>query len=1393
MHLPDASPAPALGKSISTTMTLREGSNRQDVLGRFVPAHLARLLAQDPDAPRVSSMEIPSAALMFADIKGYTALTESYSELGPDGIEQLRTILNQFFGQIESVIEAWGGDIVSFIGDSALVLWSASEERSAETTQHLAVCCACDLQRAIDQAGRIHDTPFRMRVALVAGMVHLVTVGGIDRRWQCVVTGPPLADITTLISLADPGDVIMSRSMRDQLADRVVCEPAGSMAGRVKDVSWPSTPAAAKVPPTACTAAYLSAALSHFVPLPVLQQIDAGLFDWLSEYRRMTVLFASLGGLAVGDSQSLGRHQSSTLLLQKAISDYEGTLLRSIVDDKGPNVMAAWGLPGRQNELDPARAVSAAQLIQSEFSHLGIVSSIGISTGRVFCGIEGGVSRFEYSLSGAPANLAARLMQAANGGILCDEATRIGCRQQIDFEHLTPLHVKGREAPIAVYRPAGPGERAGADDGSVPSRDQLNDGRLLVDRGGDLHALIRPLVSLGADESGLAIVSGEPGIGKSTLIDVFLRKAKARNIACYVGRGDGVERNTPYLAWRALISQILEEQTQRQSMSRQEWLNSICAENVRLSSHLWLLNDILPLGLAGDRAAAPASDEARAEAVIELVIHVVACSMQAGRTLLLVFDDAQWIDSMSWKLAAAVTDRIRPSFLVVVTRSDESIQLLNQELALRPRSISHVDLGPFDRRQIETLLAARLTVKVVDSAIISFVLRKSGGNPLFCEQLILAMQDSRLLQIHEGECTLSGSDDALEVLKLPDTVEGLIASRVDGLPTPLQLTIKVASVVGDDVPLRLLAAIHPQGASESELLEQLHVFSSMGLTSLDRNGTAWRCSFAHAIARSVTYELLPFSHRRRLHREIATWIERWSPSEIEQSPGRLAHHWLNTETPAAAIPYLNLAGEQALSRYANSEAAHFLGKAVDQMDRSPRHGTKDTRMRSERLLGYANLLLGKLEESKGHLLNSLALSGIPVPRSNWLRVLGAAGNATTAGLRGTFTRRSALSNLSAQQREEAVALMRLSHIGYFLEDSTLMLFASMRCLKLVSGSEDCRETAIVFAAIAAGAGLIPLRSTAVRLGERAIAIAETQGDAHVTAQVLLFVTLYGVGIGDWSQCTERIRRAEELSRAAGDSRRREECIVVDGYINFFTGRFDAASSRYETLVELGRRRGDQQTTAWGLLGMARVHLRLGNMDAAEGVLHQAAELVSDRLSSIELFGMQAMLCLRQREIDGCLRATTQGLRLLVASRPSSFSTLIGTTSLAEALVALSYLARTRAIQYDADRLETDARKSLSALRVFARIFPIGKTAYLHQRGSYLLAAGRRERALLEYRQCLAAAKALRMPVDEALAALEIAALAGEREASASRKHAESICSTVGLPMQRQGAAALLGL
>jgi class 3 adenylate cyclase len=469
-------------------------------LASYVPALVVRRFADRHEPLAEAESEQFLAAVLFADISGFTALTERLAGTGAGGVEELTELLNGCFGELVELVGEHGGDVVKFAGDALLALWPADGDRSTVTAW--AARCALAMQQSLQGRESAARVQLSVRIAVGFGQVSVAHLGGVRGRWELVVGGPAVVQVCAAEQVAGPGDVVLSPDALDLLGDLATGEQVQLGADRpspfrLARVRWP-TGAAPLVHARAVGTA--GPALRGYVPAAVTARLAAGQSAWISELRTVSVLFVRLPGLDDISSDSLEEAQQLVGAVQEALYEYEGSVNKVGVDDKGATLVAAFGLPPVAHEDDAVRAVQAALEVQARLRRLGLGAALGLATGRGFCGSVGSSQRREYTMIGGVVNLAARLMQAANDELVCDAATRQATQAKLAFEALPPRRLKGWTQPLAVFRPRGH-SRTRARSGSLVGR--AREQRLLAER----------LVALRQGRGGPCWWREKPGLG----------------------------------------------------------------------------------------------------------------------------------------------------------------------------------------------------------------------------------------------------------------------------------------------------------------------------------------------------------------------------------------------------------------------------------------------------------------------------------------------------------------------------------------------------------------------------------------------------------------------------------------------------------------------------------------------------------------------------------------------------------------------------------------------------------------------------------------------------------------------------------------------------------------
>jgi class 3 adenylate cyclase len=1223
--------------------------------------------------------------------------------------------------------------------------------------------CAQAMEASLQRYAAAEEVRLRLRIGVGTGEVVLLDVGGVRDRRELLVAGDAVASTAGAVRQAAPGQVVVAPAAWALLDGSCTGAPLAS--GGVVLASAPPAPPVGRGGGSPLPEG-LDAALVEYLPRALLAPLRAGQEAWLAELRRITVVFVNLPDLA--HDVTPDRAQQVMRALQTALYRYEGSVDKLSVDDKGTMLVTALGMPPMAHEDDPARGVQAALAMHHAAAALGERAAVGVATGRAFCGVVGDHWRREYTMLGAVVNLAARLMLAAPGGILCDATTAREARGALAFETLPAMTVKGWAEPVAAFRPSGEpvGRSALASAGNA-------DAGTLVGRTAERALLDQELGLLAGsgrdrepDRASVLVVEGEAGVGKSRLVAELLGQARAGGLLVLTGAGDAVEHRTPYYAWREVFAELAAVDAAGTDLeARRHAVLDLLGQDQEGRELAPLLDVVLPLELPETPRTVGLSPEARAHLTRSLLVRLLRAAV-AGAPAVLVLEDAHWLDSASWALASAVSRRIAPLLLVLVTRP--RLQRQGEERGggwdaagrlLEAPGAKWLRLDPLAPGEVDGIIRQCLGVDSVPPAVVSLIQQKAEGNPLFSEELAYALRDAGLVRVVDGRCELAPGVDDVRGLTFPDTVQGVITSRMDRLTSAQQLTLKVASIIGRVFALRVLRGVHPLEGSATRLADDLAVLERASLAVPDEPEPDPTWLFKHVIVQEAAYNLMLVSQRRQLHLAVAEWYERTHRGGLAPLAPLLAHHWRAAAVPAKAVDYLEQAGTQALRTAAYQEAARFFLEALELNDQArgaqgagsggdARPARRQApapdaatirRARWEHQLGDAYHGLGQLGPERDHLHAALALLNRRVPASG-RRLAAALAWQVAEQARNRLLPRSPVARTPearAALLEAAEVYERLYSLDFFANRRGNALHAAVKGLNLAEGSGSAAAVARLSTCCGLSIGAVPLQRAAEAYVRRGLAVAGTLADPS-RAMVLEQGGLYALGVGRWPQARAHLEEAAAVLERVGDRRRLAEVSALLAWLAYFQGAFADAAGPIAELDRLGRQTGDLQIQSWVLVGQAVIALRTGDLDAAESLLR-------DRRAP----ALAALLSLRRGDRQGArelLPAAFGWAR--VAPVKCYWFDLYAVT--AEVAIALWHASRQDG-HGDESAARAAAGQAVRYLRRYARAFPIGQPRSLLCEGLVAWVGGRPARARRAWRRSAAAAARLGMRYDELLA------------------------------------------
>jgi predicted ATPase/class 3 adenylate cyclase len=1296
---------------------------RPEDLVRYVPAHVAKRIARGQSAVAFSE-EVPAAAL-FADISGFTSLSERLGTRGPEGVEELTRVLNTYFGRLITAVTAHGGDVVKFAGDALLAFWPVENDAAElDRAVRIAARCALDIQESLARFDTQGDERLSLRVGVGAGRAVAASLGGVFGRYEFVLSGPAVVEATKAASLAEPGFCILGHEAATRIGPAADVKPAGEgtmQLGAVRDVEI-SPPAG---PPQLDPSAVPS--LLAYIPASIHRRLAAGQSGWLAELRTLTVLFVKLPGL--GDATELDTRLSVMRAVQTELYRHEGSVNKLSVDEKGVAMLAALGLPPLSHEDDARRGALAALDIKARLDELGQTTSLGVNSGNVFCGTIGDATRCEYTLIGDVVNVSARLMQAANGRVLCGETTRKIAGERIKWAPLEPIAVKGKTNLLQVFRPI------------RPAWTQVTRLAEMTGRSAERSRIETRLDSLQGGDGGVLLIEGEAGIGKSTLVDWIKAATAERAIVVLGGYADPAQASTPYFAWRPIFRDLLSLNDSDGLETRRAKVLAELADAAELAP---LLEPLLAIGFTDNDTTAAMFGELRGDNTLALLLRLLR-----GRTLnrphLIVLEDAHWLDSASWKLAARAAEEVAAALLAVTTRplSDPVPRAWSQLQALRTTEL--LALGPLNPEETLELARRRLGVESLPAPVADFLRDRAGGNPFFVQEMATALVESGRIVVTGGQCELAASDK-LTALPFPDTVQGVVTSRIDRLPAPEQLTLKVASVVGRTFTEPVLADIYP--IQEHRASQSRHLEALVETRLVQQEDVAY--TFSHAITQDVAYGLIAPTQRRELHGFVARWYESHYTSELAAYYPLLAKHWTAANSPEQAIGYLEMSGAAALRDHASEEALEFFEQV-----RAMAEGEQiDNERRASwlRQSADAHYNLGHLARSRDLHMEALTLLGAPAPRRNATLLLSALREVALQTAHRFFPSLFLGRAGSSRERtgEIARAYEKLTDIAYLNNESLQTIQAALRAVNLAELPGPTPELARCYASMTLITGMFLMHGTARAYGERAIKTAQTVDHAPTIAYVKLVRGMYLTTVGAWEAAEEDLRVGIDVAQRIGDRRRLHECYGTAANLHLRTGDLTRARQVATEMFEGAARRSNRQVQVWAAGWTVLSDVYAGETEASLAEQEVLAAFCVDPTSGLagadRIFGAPILALVRSRRGDhaAALEAANAAEAAIRTTRDQIAHYLL------EPYFALAEVYERMWPDAPAE-MRKRLRKVAKLLQRYALMYPVAKPALLLVRGWIASREGNKAAAEKLYGRTVDVARSLRMPMYESAA------------------------------------------
>jgi len=963
----------------------------------------------------------------------------------------------------------------------------------------------------------------------------------------------------------------------------------------------------------------ISPTVAGYTPKHLADKILAARKTMEGERKQVTVLFADVTGFTSiseeMDPEAVHNLISDCLVfLTEEIHRYEGTIAQFL----GDGIMALFGTP-IVHEDAPQRALHAALGIRERLREYALKIKpkgiefdmrIGLNTGLVVVGRIGDDLSMEYTAMGDTVSLASRMQSLAQPGtIQVSENTYRLTKGYFDFQLLGEIEVRGKKQPVKAYQLL--------EVGRAKTRLGVSVARGLtpfVGRHKELEQLLDCYEKAKKGQGQVVGIVGEPGMGKSRLL-LQMREALPQEEHTYLEGGCFHYGDTvPYLPLlHALWSYFGIDEGEPEQSVKQKMREKIERLDQRLETVLPPLHDIFSLKVEDEpylKLDPPHKRESTFEAIRNLLIRE-----SQNRPLVLAVEDLHWIDRTSEEFLGQLITSLAHTHILLML-------LYRPEYSNPWTSKTYYSQIRVDELSLETsaeMVQAMLREGKAAPELKELILNRAAGNPLFMEELTRTLLDQGYIRRRNGHYVLTVK---LTDIQVPETVQAIIAARIDRLDEKLRQTLQVASVIGRTFSFPVLQNVigEQEGLKSSlvDLQSAEFIYEETPFPELEY-------IFKHALTQEVAYNTLLLKRRKETHEKIAEAIKKLYPDRLEEFCEVLAHHYSKSDNQEKAFQYLRLSSIKVGARNSIIESVRFGKEAISllnqmpQTDENKRRGIEMRLMLSGPLAGAGQMgealrLMeegARLAEEVGD-NRSLAdlwgtLGSYCSLQADAIRGLGYAGKAFQAAERtgdvvliatNCFELGIACNSAGEYRRivEVAPRVLDLLEEGHLEKRSDLGKYYNLNLYSVIMSYHG------------RSLGSLGDFQKGQDLCERACRCAEEASNLYASAVVEYSYCVLLIAKGEGRGAIERLEKCLRISEQGQMITFLWMAPAYLGYAHYLLGELETARGHFEKYLEIYRSTGFPAELSLSYYGLGLLCLDSGDVKTARGHIEKSLSL-----------------------------------------------------------------------------------------------------------------------------------------------------------------------------------------
>lgn len=903
--------------------------NLRTSLSKFIPHILFPLIKARQD------FCVLKGCILFADLAGFTNLTETLASIGKEGAEELTKILNSFFEKMIDIILQNGGDVIRFGGDAMTIFVPSTIEDGLKTSILLQKECL-NFQNVETKAGTFS---LGMKIGVSFGDMILGIVGNEETGFDYFAAGDPLDKAAEAEHHARKGEILVSLEEIKNIDSgnfKIITIDRG-FAG-VEDYTGDFSISEKKL---LLDEDFLPSEeqFLRFLPYYVKEKAFIEEQKLVGEHRRTTTLFLKFSNLDYTNQKSFQQLQTIFTEIAKSVKKYGGTINKIDMGDKGSKILILFGSPSSLENQEEMGVKCALEIIgNSVLKDCNCDIRIGITVSTLFSAYVGSNKRREFTVMGDGINLAARLMtlNLEHPIIVCDEIYK-KLKDMCEFISYEPVTVKGKREKIKVFSPF-----------SLKENYSLAH---FVGREKEIELALN-IVSDPSNSSFLCI-SGSAGMGKSDFLLKIKEILEDRGNETIYTRLAPYDREKFFTPLKNVISHCLNF-TFRDSEDNKNMIGEALSSSDK--NYLPLFNDLFKLKIEENIYTQSLSPKERKDIFFAIVSRILMSSLNKKPRHIFI-DNLDYADPSTIEFLLFFSEDLKETKAkILFTLRDENREYFKELL----EKSEQIKLSSFSKNEVESYLVDVEGFATPTETFLDFLLEKSGGNPKFLSELILIIKTHKIAFIGQSQ-KYEVDEDKLSTTVFPDTLQSLFLSKVESLSEEDKTIIRCASVLGTSFSLDTLCSL--TGKERDYLILKIKNLESTSLIRMDTWGTRPYASFSDNLLQEAVYNSLNFELRRELHLKVANFLEKESVTSPRVLPV-LARHYEKGTDEKKALYYLFESAKYSKSIYDYRSCFDYLYRYVSIAEKN-NFSLKENPQYLEAFIIYAEVQqeLGRIEEA----------------------------------------------------------------------------------------------------------------------------------------------------------------------------------------------------------------------------------------------------------------------------------------------------------------------------------------------------------------------------------------------------------------------------------------------